>query len=71
MEFGGRTGQELGLSVTDGAEALGVRAGTLSNLLIGKAALSRETALPVEETFGIRMDTLLRLQAWHVVQVKR
>ena len=56
---------ELGLSVTRAAEALGVRRATLSDLLHEKAALSPEMALRVEKAFGVSMDTLLRMQAWH------
>lgn len=56
---------ELGLSVTRAAELLGVRRTTLSNLVNGNAALSPEMALRIEKAFGISMDTLLRMQAWH------
>lgn len=62
---------ELGLSVTEAAHALGVRRATLSDLLNGKAAISAEMALRVEKAFGIRMDMLLRLQAWHDAQAMR
>lgn len=57
--------QELGLSVSRAAEILGVRRATLSDLVNGKAALSPEMALRVEKAFGVSMDTLLRMQAWH------
>jgi len=56
---------ELGLSVTRAAEVLGVRRATLSDLVNGKAALSPEMALRIEKAFGVSMDTLLRMQAWH------
>jgi antitoxin HigA-1 len=56
---------ELGLSVTRAAEILGVRRATLSDLLNGNAALSPEMALRIEKAFGVNMDTLLRMQAWH------
>lgn len=56
---------ELGLSITDAAEALGVRRATLSDLVNEKAALSPEMALRIEKAFGVSMDTLLRMQAWH------
>ena len=52
-----------GLSVTAAAEALGVGRPALSNLLNGKASLSPEMALRVEKAFGVKMDTLLRMQA--------
>ena len=57
--------EELGLSVTRTAEALGVRRATLSALLNGKAALSPEMALRMEKAFGLNMDIMLRMQAWH------
>lgn len=51
------------LSVTEAAEALGVGRPALSQLLNGKAALSPEMALRFEKAFGVKMDTLLRMQA--------
>ena len=57
--------EELGLSVTRAAAALGVRRATLSPLLNGNAALSPEMALRMEKAFGVSMDLLLRMQAWH------
>ena len=53
------------LSVTDAAESLGIGRPALSNLLNGKASLSPEMALRVEKAFGVKMDTLLRMQARH------
>jgi addiction module HigA family antidote len=57
--------QELNLSVKRAAEALGVRRATLSDFLNGKAALSPEMAFRIEKAFGVDMDMLLRMQAWH------
>ena len=56
---------ELNLSVARAADILGVRRATLSDLVNEKAALSPEMALRMEKAFGVSMDTLLRLQAWH------
>lgn len=56
---------ELGLNVTRTAEILGVRRATLSDLLHGHAALSPEMALRIEKAFGVDMEMLLRMQAWH------
>jgi addiction module HigA family antidote len=56
---------ELNLPVARAAEILGVRRATLSDLVNGKAALSPEMALRIEKAFGVSMDTLLRMQAWH------
>lgn len=56
---------ELGLSITRAAEILGVRRATLSDLVNGNAALSPEMALRIEKAFGVGMDMLLHMQAWH------
>jgi addiction module HigA family antidote len=56
---------ELGLSVTQASEVLGVRRATLSDFLNEKAALSPEMALRLEKAFNLNMDMLLRMQAWH------
>lgn len=53
------------LTVTAAAEVLGVGRPALSNLLNGKASLSPEMALRVEKAFGVKMDTLLRMQVRH------
>lgn len=57
--------EELGVSVTEAANVLGVRRATLSDLLNEKAALSPEMALRLEKAFNLNMDMLLRMQAWH------
>jgi len=57
--------EELNLSISDAAEALGVRRATLSDLVNGSAALSPEMALRIEKAFDVDMDMLLRMQAWH------
>jgi addiction module HigA family antidote len=51
------------LSVTAAAEVLGIGRPALSNLLNEKASLSPEMALRVEKAFGVKMDTLLKMQA--------
>jgi len=53
----------LDLTVTSAAQALGVSRPTLSNLLNGQADLSGDMALRLEKAFGVRMDTLMRMQA--------
>ena len=63
--------EELGLSVSRAAELLGVRRATLSDLLNGKSGLSPEMALRIEKAFGVSMDTLLHMQAWHDGYVMR
>ncbi len=50
------------LTVTAAAKVLGIGRPALSNLLNEKASLSPEIALRVEKAFGVKMDTLLRMQ---------
>jgi addiction module HigA family antidote len=52
-----------GLSVTAAAEALGVSRPALSSLLNAKADLSGDMALRIEKAFGVKMDTLMRMQS--------
>ena len=52
-----------GLSVTAAAAALRVSRPALSSLLNGKADLSGDMALRIEKAFGVRMDTLMRMQS--------
>jgi len=51
-----------GLSVTAAASALRVSRPALSSLLNGKSDLSGEMALRIEKAFGVKMDTLMRMQ---------
>ena len=51
------------LSVTAAARVLQVSRPALSSLLNGKADLSGLMALRIEKDFGVRMDTLMRMQA--------
>lgn len=61
----------LELSISRAAEILGVRRATLSDLVNGHAALSPEMALRIEKAFGVDMDMLLRMQAWHDAHTMR
>ena len=55
--------EPAGLSVTDAAKALQVSRPALSSLLNGKADLSGDMALRIEKAFGVKMDTLMRMQS--------
>ncbi len=57
--------ESYGLNVTVAAEKLGVTRQAMSNLLNGKAGLSAEMAIRFEKAFGVRADTMLRMQAAH------
>ena len=44
----------------------------LSNLLNGKADLSGDMALRIEKAFGVKMDTLMRMQAsYDIAQTRK
>ena len=61
-----------GLSVTAAAAALRVSRPALSSLLNGRASLSGEMALRIEKAFGVKMDTLMRMQsAYDIAQTRK
>ena len=61
-----------GLSVTAAAAALHVSRPALSSLLNGSADLSGEMALRIEKAFGVKMDTLMRMQAsYDIAQTRK
>ena len=60
-----------GLSVTAAAKALRVSRPTLSSLLNGRADLSGDMALRIEKAFGVKMDTLMRMQACYDIAQTR
>jgi len=63
--------EPYGLSVTDCAAHLGVSRQNMSALLNGRAALSAMMALRFEKAFGIKADTLLRMQvAYDLAQLR-
>jgi antitoxin HigA-1 len=51
------------LTVTAAAVALRVSRPALSSLLNRKAGLSGDMALRIEKAFGVKMDTLMRMQS--------
>jgi addiction module HigA family antidote len=60
------------LSVTAAATALRVSRPALSGLLNGKAGLSGDMALRIEKAFGVKMDTLMRMQAsYDIAQTRK
>lgn len=61
-----------GLTVTAAAEVLGVTRPALSAFLNGRARLSADMAVRFEKAFGVRMDTLMRMQnGWDIAQARR
>lgn len=64
--------EPLKLTVTAGADALGVSRPALSNLLNGQADLSGDMALRIEKAFGVRMETLMRMQvSYDIVRMRQ
>jgi antitoxin HigA-1 len=60
-----------GLGVTDTARKLGVTRQAMSNLLNGSAGVSAEMAIRFEKAFGIKAETLLRMQVSHDLVLAR
>ena len=54
--------EPLGLTVAGAATVLGVSRPTLSALLNARSDLSSTMALRFEKAFGVKMDTLMRMQ---------
>lgn len=64
--------EPAGLSVTGAAVALQVSRPALSSLLNGKADLSGDMALRIEKAFGVRMETLMRMQsAFDIARIRK
>lgn len=64
--------EELGISVTAAAAALGVTRAALSAFLNERARLSSEMALRIEKAFGVSMDTLMRMQnSYDIAQARK
>jgi len=55
--------EPAGLTVSAAAEVLHISRPALSSLLNGKADLSGDMALRIEKAFGVKMDTLMRMQS--------
>jgi len=64
--------EPAGLSVTAAAVVLGVSRPALSSLLNSKADLSGDMALRIEKAFGVKMDTLMRMQSsYNIAQTRK
>jgi len=61
-----------GLSVVAAAVALQVSRPALSSLLNRRSDLSGDMALRIEQAFGVKMDTLMRMQAsYDIAQTRK
>ena len=67
--------EPLGLTVTDAAEALGVRRKTLSSILNGRAGISPEMAIRLSIAFDTTAESWLNQQTqfdlWHAEQSRK
>src|ERR1700757_3686711 len=64
--------EPAGLTVTAAATVLQVSRPALSSLLNARADLSGEMALRIEKAFGVKMDTLMRMQsAFDIARTRR
>lgn len=64
--------EPLSLSVTEGAQALGVTRQALNNLVNGKAGISAEMAVRLAAAFGGSAEAWVRMQAnYDLAQVKQ
>ena len=64
--------EAAGLTVTSATAALGVPRPTLSSLLNCRGGLSGEMALRIEKAFGVKMDTLMRMQlSYDIAQMRK
>ena len=55
--------EPLGLSVTGGAQVLGVTRQTLGRIISGKSGISAEMAIRLAKAFGSTAETWVRMQA--------
>jgi antitoxin HigA-1 len=63
---------ELGLTITEAAEVLGVTRQTLNNLVNGKSGISADMAIRLDKAFGGGAETWLRLQmAYDLAQARQ
>ena len=64
--------EPLDLTVSAAARILGVSRPALSTLLNGRSVLSGDMALRIEKAFGVKMDTLMRMQsAWDIAETRK
>jgi addiction module HigA family antidote len=57
--------EELGVSISAAAKALGISRQQLHNVIVGRSAVSAEMAVRLEKGLGSTADTWLRMQANH------
>ena len=64
--------EPLGLSIAEGAKALGITRQAMNNLASGKAGISAEMAIRQGKAFGGEAETWLRMQvAYDLAQMEK
>jgi len=64
--------EPLGMTVTDGAEMLGITRQALNNVVNGKSGISPEMAIRLSKAFGSTPETWLRMQmAYDLAQARK
>jgi addiction module HigA family antidote len=63
--------EEMGVSVSEAAKALGVTRQQLHNIIAGRSAITPEMAFRLETALGSTADAWLRLQANHDLSLVR
>ena len=64
--------EDLGMSISDAAQGLGISRQQLHNLIAGRSAIGPEVALRLELALGSTADNWLRMQAAHdLAQIRR
>lgn len=60
------------LTISAGARVLGVTRQALSTLVNCDGGLSPDMALRIEKAFGVKMDTMLRMQtSWEIAEARK
>ncbi len=64
--------EPFNLSVTEAALALGVTRPALSTFLNERSSLSPDMAIRIEKAFGLKLETLMRMQnAYDIAEARR
>ena len=63
--------EDLGMEIPQIAEILGVPEATVSDFVEGNSRLTPDLALRLEKAFDLKMDLLLRIQAWYDAEQMR
>ena len=64
--------EPLAISITEAAIALGVTRPALSAFLNERSSLSPDMAIRIEKAFGLKLETLMRMQnAYDIAEARR